>query len=179
MSELNKALAKIQRTLNAPKNQVNKFGGYNYRNCEDILQSLKPIMGDCVLTLDDDIHFVADRVYVKATATIRLGDESLSVNALARESLSKKGMDESQITGAASSYARKYALNGLFMIDDNKDADYSAPSDPDIDMINDAISRNDTQFVIANWDGLIKNKWGQLTGSQTTKLNKIMGSING
>lgn len=119
------ALTKIQALLKAPKNQYNKFGGYKYRSCEDILEALKPLLvaHKATLTISDDIVMVADRIYVKATATIKVGDEVESVTAFAREPLEKKGIDASQITGTASSYARKYALNGLFLIDDAKDAD--------------------------------------------------------
>lgn len=118
-------LLQIQSELKAPKNQINSFGNYNYRSCEDILEAVKPLLvqHECTLTITDDIVAVWDRVYVKATATINDGNESISVNAFARESETKKGMDDSQITGSASSYARKYALNGLFLIDDTKDAD--------------------------------------------------------
>lgn len=119
-------LVYIQSYLKAPKNQRNTFGGYNYRSCEDILEAVKPLLYDvnCALTISDDIIQVADRIYVKATATLRtLSGETFSNTAFAREAVSKKGMDESQVTGAASSYARKYALNGLFCIDDTKDAD--------------------------------------------------------
>ena len=119
LAELNR----IQKALSVPKNQLNNFGNYNYRSCEDITEAVKPLLGDCVLSLTDDIVEVGGRVYVKATATLTLGNELFSANAFAREPESKKGMDESQITGAASSYARKYALNGLFCIDDTKDAD--------------------------------------------------------
>jgi hypothetical protein len=126
---ISKKLAKVQAELNAPKNQRNSFGNYNYRNCEDILQAVKPLLRDCIITITDDIHIVGDRVYVKATATFSDGEHSVSTTAFAREPLSKKGMDESQITGAASSYARKYALNGLLLIDDNKDADSHAKVD--------------------------------------------------
>ena len=123
MKALTEKLAKVQRELNAPKGQENKFGGYKYRSCEDILQAVKPLLGDMIITVSDDITIVADRVYVKATATVTDGEHSISTTAFAREALTKKGMDESQITGSASSYARKYALNGLLLIDDNKDAD--------------------------------------------------------
>lgn len=116
-------LAVIQQALKAPKSQFNKFGKYQYRNCEDILEGLKPLLGECVVLLNDSIEMVGDRVYVKATASFIDGDNKVEVNAYAREALTKKGMDDSQITGTASSYARKYALNGLFLIDDTKDAD--------------------------------------------------------
>jgi hypothetical protein len=116
-------LAEIQQTLKAPKNQKNSFGNYNYRSCEDILEAVKPLLGAVYLTISDEIVLIGDRYYVKATATISDGKESISNSAYARESLEKKGMDASQVTGATSSYARKYALNGLFAIDDTKDAD--------------------------------------------------------
>lgn len=118
-------LLKIQQELKAPKNQYNKFGKYNYRSCEDILEGVKPLCAKygCVLTLLDEIVLIGDRYYIKATARIKDGDEVTECYAYARESLDKKGMDDSQITGTASSYARKYALNGLFLIDDTKDAD--------------------------------------------------------
>jgi hypothetical protein len=118
-----KTLSKIQKELKAPKGQLNEFGGYKYRSCEDILEAVKPLLGEAVLTITDEIVLIGDRYYIKATATLSEKPESISVSAFAREALVKKGMDESQITGAASSYARKYALNGLFCIDDTKDAD--------------------------------------------------------
>lgn len=123
MKPLTESLAAIQRNLIAPKNQVNTFAGYNYRNCEDILQAVKPLLGDLVILITDEIQQIGDRFYVKATASITDGEHTISTTAYAREALAKKGMDESQLTGATSSYARKYALNGLLLIDDNKDAD--------------------------------------------------------
>jgi hypothetical protein len=118
-------LISVQSKLNAPKNQHNKFGGYNYRSAEDILEAVKPLLKEvnACITITDDIVSVGNRIYVKATATFIDGDQSVSINAFAREEETKKGMDASQITGSASSYARKYALNGLLLIDDNKDAD--------------------------------------------------------
>lgn len=118
----------IQASLNAPKNQRNSFGWYNYRSCEDILEAVKPLLAttETTLTLSDNVVAVWDRIYVEATATLRDAEtwEIIEQNvAYARESESKKWMDESQITWAASSYARKYALNWLFCIDDVKDAD--------------------------------------------------------
>tara|TARA_R110002020_G_scaffold470572_1_gene696591 strand:+ start:82 stop:591 length:510 start_codon:yes stop_codon:yes gene_type:complete len=121
--EFIKKVAEVQQKLKAPKNQFNKFGKYKYRSCEDILEGVKPLLGDLVLTVNDDIQIIGDRIYVKSTATITDGENSISNQAFARESLIKKGMDDSQITGTASSYARKYALNGLLLIDDTKDAD--------------------------------------------------------
>lgn len=115
----------VQSHLKAPKNQWNNFGGYNYRSCEDILEAVKPLLFEegLLLTIADDIVVVGDRFYVKATATLTDGVNSFHNQAFAREDASKKGMDGSQVTGTASSYARKYALNGLFAIDDSKDAD--------------------------------------------------------
>ena len=132
MKELTKLQA-IQTELKAPKSQENKFGGYKYRSCEDIMEAVKPLLAKhgATLTVADDIILVGNtdnqcRFYIKATATLWDSADGVilaQTTAFAREPLSKKGMDESQITGAASSYARKYALNGLFCIDDTKDAD--------------------------------------------------------
>lgn len=120
-------LMEIQTKIKAPKNLYNSFGKYKYRNAEGICEAVKPYLAEqkCALTLSDEIIDVGGRIYVKATATLRDTEtlESISVSAMARESEEKKGMDESQITGTASSYARKYALNGLFLLDDTKDAD--------------------------------------------------------
>ena len=124
-----KELISIQRDLKAPKGQYNSFGKYKYRSCEDILEAVKPLLNEngCFLTLSDDVVAIGDRIYVKAIATLTNSEGvQISVSALAREEDQKKGMDGSQITGTASSYARKYALNGLFCIDDTKDADTDA-----------------------------------------------------
>lgn len=121
-----KELITIQSELKAPKSQFNKFGGYKYRKAEDILEAVKPLLNKqkCTLTITDDIVMVGNRIYVKATATIKNEKgECETTTGWAREEESKKGMDGSQITGASSSYARKYALNGLFAIDDNADSD--------------------------------------------------------
>lgn len=120
-------LANVQADLKAPKGQYNSFGKYNYRSCEDILEAVKPLLkaNNLTLTIGDEIELIGDRYYIKAIATLS-DNESKDVvinTAYAREAESKSGMDSSQITGTASSYARKYALNGLFLIDDTKDAD--------------------------------------------------------
>lgn len=116
-------VAAIQKTLKAPKSQTNKFGNYNYRNCEDILEAVKPLLGDLVLTVSDEVVAIGNRIYVKATAFITDGTNTYLNTAYAREPDEQKGMSASQLTGTASSYARKYSLNGLFLIDDTKDAD--------------------------------------------------------
>lgn len=121
-----KELIAIQSELKAPKSQFNKFGGYKYRKAEDILEAVKPLLAKqkCTLIITDDVVLIGNRIYVKATATIKNEKgECETSNGWAREEESKKGMDGSQITGASSSYARKYALNGLFAIDDNADSD--------------------------------------------------------
>ncbi|MCI7452376.1 MAG: ERF family protein [Prevotella sp.] len=121
-----KELITIQSELKAPKTQVNRFGGYKYRKAEDILEAVKPLLAKqkCTLIISDDIVMIGNRIYVKATATIKNDKgECETTTGWAREEETKKGMDGSQITGASSSYARKYALNGLFAIDDNADSD--------------------------------------------------------
>lgn len=122
---INEKMIQIQAELKAPKDKKNSFGGYMYRSCESILEAVKPILKavGCTLTISDDIVEVGGRVYVKARAVLTDGEASVEAVAFAREPESKKGMDEPQVTGTASSYARKYALNGLFAIDDTKDAD--------------------------------------------------------
>ncbi len=116
-------LKKIQKELKAPKNQYNAFGKYKYRSCEDILEAVKPLLNNATLVINDEMVVIGERYYIKATATLTEEDKSISATAYAREPEEKKGMDSAQITGATSSYARKYALNGLFLIDDTKDSD--------------------------------------------------------
>lgn len=120
-------LKEIQKKLKAPKNQKNTFGGYKYRSCEDILEAVKPLLYEhnCTLTINDDMIPIIDSVYVKASATLTdcESGEQVTATAYAREQETAKGMTAPQLTGACSSYARKYAMNGLFCIDDNKDAD--------------------------------------------------------
>lgn len=135
---IHEKLANIQAQLKAPKSQWNPFGKYHYRSCEDILEAAKPLCADTktVLLLTDEVVQIGERHYVKATATlldVENPSETISVTAYAREEETKKGMDGSQITGASSSYARKYALNGLFCIDDNKDSDSTNKGDEKFD----------------------------------------------
>jgi hypothetical protein len=142
-------LAKIQQKLKAPKGQRNDFGKYNYRSAEDILESVKPLLGDLALTINDELIFSGmledeivgagsnamkvqtQRVYIKSTVTLSDGKESISTSAVAREASIKKGQDSSQTSGATGSYSRKYALNGLFSIDDAKDSDSTNKHDED------------------------------------------------
>jgi hypothetical protein len=119
------ALVSIQGRLKAPKNKYNKFGSYYYRSCESILEAVKPLLVEygVLMTIQDDLVCLGDRYYIKAIVTLQKGAESICNTGFAREDENKKGMDGSQITGTSSSYARKYALNGLLLIDDTKDAD--------------------------------------------------------
>ena len=124
----------VQRKLKAPKNQFNSFGKYAYRNCEDILEGLKPLLkeNDLLMTMSDELVFLEGRFYIKATVTVRdaLSELTHSVCAYAREPENKKGSDQSQVTGSCSSYARKYALSALWLIDDNKDPDEPQSQQP-------------------------------------------------
>ena len=120
---IHKELANIQQSLAVEKGKFNDFSKFNYRSAEDILHALKPLLGDHSLIIDTRMEGIGDRVYVAATATISNGEESLSATGYAREALIKKGMDDAQVTGAATSYAKKYALGNLFAIDNEKDAD--------------------------------------------------------
>lgn len=144
---LNQMVGDIQHKLKAPKGQYNSFGKYNYRSCEDILEGVKPLLKEhnLALLIDDEIVQIGERYYVKATAKITDGREIVSATAYAREPDTKKGMDESQITGATSSYARKYALNALLCIDDTKDADT---------MDNSKNPVQQTQETVYNWQTL-------------------------
>ena len=123
MKKIYAELSRIQRELKAPKNLYNKFGNYSYRNAEGILEAVKPLLNGMSMVISDEPVMVGERYYIKATVTLTDGDESVSSVAYAREDETKKGMDGCQITGACSSYARKYALNALLMIDDAKDSD--------------------------------------------------------
>tara|TARA_R110000787_G_scaffold62863_1_gene141941 strand:+ start:3391 stop:3951 length:561 start_codon:yes stop_codon:yes gene_type:complete len=157
-------LLHIQQTLKAPKGQFNGFGKYKYRSCEDILEALKaPLKAtECYIVISDDIVMVGDRYYIKATVELKKDGKLLeSASAFARESLDKKGMDGSQITGTSSSYARKYALNGLFAIDDTKDADTneSAPQADPVDIMAELKLITDAETI----DSLVQI-WGQVGG---------------
>ena len=134
MTSFERRIIAVQRRLKAPKNQFNAFGGYNFRSCEDILEALKPLLEeyDLLMTIQDDIKFIEGRFYVKATVTVKdpITGARVSATALAREPENRKGSDQSQVTGSSSSYARKYALNALWLIDDTKDADVPLKQEP-------------------------------------------------
>jgi len=155
MKTINDKLVAIQGRLKAPKNQRNSFGNYNYRSCEDILEAVKPLLQDHKVTvnLSDETIQLGELYIIQATATISDGENSISVTAQAGVTLNKKGMDIAQSFGASSSYARKYALNGLFLIDDTKDAD--ATNTHNVEVIAEVVDnkqwlqKNTTQFVNA------------------------------
>ncbi|MGO2196131.1 ERF family protein [Lactococcus cremoris] len=125
MKNITQKLIKVQSELKAPKGQKNTFGNYNYRSAEDILEAVKPLLSEqgLLMTITDIIEQIGERYYIQAKVILTDGEDTVEVTGYARESLNKKGMDDSQITGTASSYARKYAMNGLFLIDDTKDSD--------------------------------------------------------
>lgn len=158
-------LSRIQVELKAPKNQYNKFGKYKYRSCEDILEGLKPLLDkyNCSVVMSDEIMSVGDRFYVKATAKLLCnGQNIMSASGFAREGEKQAGMSEGQLTGATSTYARKYALNGLFAIDDTKDAD----TDEHHEQNNNYVSKveqkfegekvnnptDEVRFILGNWE---------------------------
>ena len=173
MNDLTNKLAMIQQKLKAPKGQMNTFGKYKYRSCEDILEAVKPLLGELVLTISDDIVEVGGRVYVKATVSLSSGSGNVSTTAFARESDTKKGMDESQITGATSSYARKYALNGLFCIDDTKDSD--ATNQHDQPSVSAVLSGSQQPTAHNEYDELVDKLYNSIQAIKTgIKINDLV-----
>lgn len=185
MKNLIEKLVLIQSELKAPKGQTNKFGGYKYRSCEDILEALKPHLKEqgLFLSITDELVAQGNRYYIKASAIITDGVDRWSVDGWAREEEVKKGMDSSQITGASSSYARKYALNGLFGIDDTKDSDATNDGDiPQIPMINLQTAIYDIGLA-KSLDGL-KTIWAKYPQFQKQQefidaKDKKKGELNG
>lgn len=184
-------LVVIQSSLRAPKNQYNSFGKYNYRSLEDIVEAVKPLLSQvkAALTISDEPVIIGDRIYIKAVAILTNAEEPTQTvvnTAYARESLTKKGMDDSQITGATSSYARKYCLNGLFCIDDNKEADSIAPETQNLKItdiqakeLSDLISKSGTDlaaFLKYATTDRIENiapaRYGQLKSMLLAKIQK-------
>jgi hypothetical protein len=160
MKDIAHKLCKVQRDLKCPKDQFNAFAKYNYRNAEGILEAVKPLLAQnsLALTISDDISMIGDRIYVRSTARLISFEtgEWLEVSAFAREADEKKGQDSAQVTGACSSYSRKYALNGLFCIDDTKDADATndhgkgdSPTGLNPEMVDKIIASFNTQATLA------------------------------
>lgn len=178
-------LSAVQAELKAPKGQYNSFGKYKYRSCEDILEAVKPILQkyDLTLVIYDQIEAIGNRYYVKASATIydtneQNGNHSYTVTAFAREEDEKKGMDGSQITGTASSYARKYALNGLFLIDDTKDADtdeFTAKTKPiskaQAQALGNMLSDGEKAYILREYK---LQDLGGLTGEQYAEIIRMI-----
>ena len=179
---IHEKLMKIQSELKAPKGQYNSFGKYNYRSCEDILEGVKPLLAanKATLRITDEVVMIGDRYYIKATAII--GDaesgEGISVSAFAREDETKKGMDLAQVTGSVSSYARKYALNGLFCIDDTKDSDSTNTHDKGATKTNTDKALSEAQikrlYAIANKAGYDNQK---LVSLVLKKYNKAIDKL--
>lgn len=169
-------LVEVQNKLKAPKSQFNKFGNYAYRNCEDILEALKPILAEvkAVVNISDEVVLVGERYYIKATVKFIDAEtgEMVEASAMAREEESKKGMDSSQLTGSTSSYARKYALNGLFAIDDTKDSDTTNTHGKE-DSKSNVITLTDKQlnrmYAIAKVGGYDKVKVDRLINQKYSK----------
>src|SRR5690554_1198613 len=171
-------LAKVQLELKAPKSNFNKFGGFYYRSLEDILEAVKPLLDKygLTLTISDEPVLIGDRFYIKATAQISDGKETFEVTAYAREAVGKKGMDEAQVTGASSSYARKYALNGLFLIDDTKDADTNEFQEQTTSNITELNNQIITLFAKALEKVGDRNKLYKQLGLNKTKMTELTKS---
>ncbi len=174
------ALSEIQAKLNVPKGQFNKFGKYKYRSCEDIVEAVKPLLAERNLSLimSDEIVLVGDRYYIKATVSINSANgDKIETTAYAREELVKKGMDGSQITGTASSYARKYALNGLLSIDDNKDADTEEHHKEIVAADNSVIKKlataNTMEELQEAWMSIPEAKRGLYTAAKNNQKDKL------
>ena len=177
MSLLQK-LAKVQFELKAPKSNFNKFGGFYYRSLEDILEAVKPLLDKhgLTLTISDEPVMVGDRFYIKATARLSDGKESIEVTAYAREPQSKTKMDDAQLTGASSSYARKYCLNGLFLIDDTKDPDTDEYVEQTVGNINDLNNQIVTLFAKALEKVGSRDKLYKQLGLNKTKMTELTKS---
>lgn len=170
MKSLVEKLVRIQSTLKAPKNQRNNFGNYNYRSCEDIIEAVKPLLAKegLFMMISDKIVFHSElRCYVEATVTVTDGDHSMVATASAREASAKKGMDDSQITGSTSSYARKYALNGMFGIDDTKDADATNDHGKGQQKIKPKVSDSELLSLMSSGDEIAAVQyWRSLGGNE-------------
>ena len=173
ITEFYKKVSYIQENLNAPKGQTNNFGKYKYRSAEDILLALKPLAAKngLIVLVSDSIELIGERYYVKSTALLTDGQNTVQSEAFAREALSKKGMDDGQVTGSTSSYARKYALNGLLCIDDNKDAD-SMKSTTISEEITAAIESGGLDYINNN-ERYIKSIWAKLDQPVQAKIKQM------
>lgn len=178
-----KELVKIQQELKAPKNQYNSFGKYKYRSCEDILEAVKPLLSNCTLTLSDEVKEVGGVPYVEATATLSGDGTSCSVSAQAGISINRKGMDVAQSFGASSSYARKYALAGLFLLDDTKDPDTQDNRDSNKDVKKISAAQAKKEMKEAHENGQLKTYFFGLPEDLQEELrehaNELRQSLKG
>ena len=171
------SLSKIQKELKAPKSQHNKFGNYRYRNCEDITEAVKPLLAKegYHLNMSDEVVQIGERFYVQATATVMDGTKVVEKSvSYAREAVTKKGMDEAQITGSSSSYARKYALNGLFAIDDTKDSDSRDNTEKSLTKAQQGFA---AKMQAAKTLDEVKGIWGKLSEKNRDALRDVANSV--
>lgn len=183
---INEKLRFIQLQLKVPKKHYNDYSKFYYRSNDDIYEAVKPLTQecDCVLTLNDEPVLIGDRIYIKATATLRDISSAICVNAYAREPLVQKGMSDCQVTGTASSFARKYALDAMFLLDNTEEIDSQDNTtttnecalDPEITMILGIIEHDDISAVQLEWNGLIAKHWDALSGDSKSTLNTMMDS---
>jgi len=173
-------LAQIQKELKAPKDKMNTFGNYRYRSAESILEAVKPILnGEATILLSDELVMIGNRYYIKATATFTSKEESVAVTAYAREEEIKKGMDAAQITGAVSSYARKYALNGLLLIDDTKDADATNEHKDDLpEKLENELKKYDDPVKLEKEKITLRDKFVKLGMNKKEATEIIQGCLN-
>ena len=176
-------LARIQAELKAPKDKLNQFGGFKYRDVSGILESFKKVKGDCSIVIHDDLVMVGDRYYIKATAVLVATDgSSVKATAFAREAADKRGMDAAQVTGATSSYARKYALNGLLAIDDTEDADSEATGEDTTEVIDSELAAKITKELeelgadIAAFEKYMGCKIAEITSATLPKANAAIAA---
>jgi hypothetical protein len=180
MKTIYEKLTSVQLALNVPKNQFNSFGKYHYRSLEDILETVKPLLSshDLSLFISDAPVLIGDRHYIQSYATLvdnKTGDK-IETSAVAMEPESKKGMDPSQITGAASSYCRKYLLAGLFLLDDNKDADSMKPAEPDADVLNLIAECESIAGLQAIWEDIPKGERAMYDSAKNAAKKRLGGS---
>lgn len=172
-----KQLVKIQQELKAPKNQHNKFGNYKYRSCEDILEAVKPLLGDCTLTLSDEVKQIEGVPYIEASAQLTHGDQVARVTAQAGININRKGMDIAQSFGASSSYARKYALAGLFLLDDTKDADTKDNTEENIPLTDKQVEDIKAKLDKAFSDGSMEQYYKSLNPLERKEVREYVKEL--
>ena len=174
-----KELIAIQAELKAPKGQFNKFGNYNYRSCEDILEAVKPLLAkhNAVICISDEVKGIGDHIYIESTVEFKVGDKSIRVHAQAGINPNRKGMDVAQSYGSSSSYARKYALAGLLLLDDTKDADTKDNSEENKPSTKKELEAAKVFLKEAHENGVLKVAYFQLSSSQQTELRDFANEL--